>query len=437
MLGRVARLLALFLALGGACGASCAQVAGIAGHSGGGTRQSLYTAASDRLVHLKPAPLTLGVAGFTFNDPTFGTPMLRVTDANTDGGLPIRVPSDAHLSAWNSTSTKFLLVNSGGGTEVFSWDGMTAAKLNLTVGSQTEPSFSFVDPDLIYGALIGTTLHQIKTWKNNVATLVLDLDVQYPGFNLANTYVGGLQVVDNDVWVTFFGGTGQDQHVYVHHSTAGLLDISAEGWKLHAIALERSGRYVFLFPRGSDIAVWGQVRVWDTQAQTVTKMAILPGGHGSLGYGIYINQDCCTTSTYDAAQWQIRNIATATVTTDLINPILTPGETYLSDHENWRHAAATGPSKPIISSTYRYGDGVPPSVTYPWRAWDDEIIGISTDGSGVVYRFCHTQSIYDGSEFWDQPIVNVDATGRYALFTSNWGRTVGTARQDVFVCHLN
>ena len=100
---------------------------------------------------------------------------------------------------------------------------------------------------------------------------------------------------------------------------------------------------------------------------------------------------------------------------------------------------------PVIASTYRYGTN-----TAPWRAWDDEIIGIDTTGGigGVIYRFAHHRSDSRGDTdpttpyFWYEPIASVSPDGRWVLFTSNWEKTLGrdaaegTARQDVFVVQL-
>ena len=70
---------------------------------------------------------------------------------------------------------------------------------------------------------------------------------------------------------------------------------------------------------------------------------------------------------------------------------------------------------------------------------------------GTVWRFAHHRSVVasdlDPSRmyFWYTPRPNVSQDGRWALFTSNWDKTVGTdpkgeaggtARQDVFIVEL-
>jgi hypothetical protein len=174
-----------------------------------------------------------------------------------------------------------------------------------------------------------------------------------------------------------------------------------------------------------------------------------PGGHDAAGYGTWVNQDCCTSSTWDAAQWQFRYLTAVSQTSDLISPELTPQEVYLADHTTWNNAQSAA-LVPVISSTYRYGNN-----TAPWRAWDDEIIGIQTTdgGNGIVWRFAHHRSLVASDTvpttpyFWYEPIANVSPDGKWVIFTSNWEKTLGTDssndsagagtfRQDVFVVQL-
>jgi hypothetical protein len=92
---------------------------------------------------------------------------------------------------------------------------------------------------------------------------------------------------------------------------------------------------------------------------------------------------------------------------------------------------------PIVGSHYRKVQ----DDAQPWRAYDDEIIAVATDGSSRVWRFGHHYSIFDGSDYWDAPRGSVSQDGRWYVFTSNWGRKLGTApdgrpRQDVFLVEL-
>lgn len=393
-----------------------------------------YHGLSDTSIRLKPAA-PVAVVGTPFLDPTFGSRMWRVTDANTRSGLSVRVQSSAHAASWNATGTEFLVMAASGETLTYGFDGSKITAIPNTVTSQIEPSFSFVDAELIYGAVI----HKIKSWRvdTGVAADVFNFDATYATLPLTDTYIGGFQNADNDVWVAFFGGTSQDRHVFVHHSVAGLLDLRSAGYKIHGISMDRTGRYVFIYaandPNLGRLAPGvAAVNIWDTQTGVITKVVTLPNGHDSQGYGVWVNADCCSGGTWDAGQWQIRTLPGGTPS-NLIPSVLTPQEIYLAEHTNWR-AAKANVAMPIISANYRYGAGMS-VVDYPWRARDEEIIAIATDGTGKVWRFAHTQSIVGiNPEFWAEPIVNCTPDGRHCIFTSNWG--VASGRQDVFLVEL-
>jgi len=191
--------------------------------------------------------------------------------------------------------------------------------------------------------------------------------------------------------------------------------------------------------------------VWDTTTNMLTalpELAAVAGGHYSAGFGMMINHDCCASTAWDAGQWQLRSLATPTVTTDLITTLLTPKEVYMDDHNSWNNAQP-GTLVPIVSATYRLGIN-----TAPWRAWDEEVIAVQT-GAGAagaaVYRFAHHRS--DARDdlnaaslsFWYEPRPNVSQDGRWTIFTSNWEKTLGVDavgqpgemyRQDVFLVEL-
>ncbi len=440
---------------------------------------SQYSAITDRVAYPKPPLPQLGPAGYAFNDPTFGSRILRVTDGATRPGLlnrSFRVPSNAHLAAWNATSTHFFVISNDGTIIPYNFDAstMTASRVQpsssgnggLTLPFYVEPQFSLVNPDVIYG-VGGSNNRTVSAFNfaTGVATTLINLDNIVPG--LANTYVGGIMTggVPSETLMTFFGGGGQDYHYYVlwaplDGSPSKLMNTAAStingvpttttlNFHLHATQIDKSGRYVFLYPSGADIVAprnAAQVYIWDTATDAITPLTqtMHPAGHDAAGFGVWLNQDCCSSSTWDAAQWQFRSLASLWQTNDLISPVLQPKEVYLADHTTWNN---TQPDRlvPVISSTYRYG----PNTT-DWRAWDDEIIGIDTTngGGGTVWRFAHHRSdIRSDSNpsvpyFWYEPIANISPDGRWVLFTSNWEKTLGTdaaegtARQDVFLVQL-
>ena len=202
---------------------------------------------------------------------------------------------------------------------------------------------------------------------------------------LSGTYVGGIQssAGATERLITFFGGTSQDHHHYVlvfdraNPSNRLLLDTYTStingqptsmvlNFSLHAVNIDRSGRYVMLYPTSADQTSTrqaSQAYLWDTQTGGFTEMtdSIHPYGHDSFGFGIWINQDCCTSTTWDAAQWQFRYLNNPTVTRDILPTVLLPKEVYLEDHGTWNNAR---PDKlvPFASGLIRYGTN-----TTAWR----------------------------------------------------------------------
>src|SRR5262249_3236431 len=229
-------------------------------------------------------------------------------------------------------------------------------------------------------------------------------------------------------------------------------------FNLHSASIDKGGRYVFLYPTGVDLGsprYASQVYVWDTVTDAITALTgggnagmpdVHPGGHDAHGFGVSINHDCCVSTTWDGAQWQMRTLDNPLVSWDLINPVLTPQEIYLSDHPSWNNARPDV-QVPLLSTMFRYG-----ANTAPWRAWDDEIIAIDTAAPAgairTVWRFAHHRSDV-GSDtdpttpyFWYEPRASVSPDGHWAIFTSNWEKTLGTDpdthtnRQDVFLLQL-
>jgi hypothetical protein len=440
---------------------------------------TIYTGVTDRGPRAKPAPIKLGAAGFSFNDPVFGSRIWRVTDRFTRSDAAdrsFRTPSGTHQNAWSADSSYFYVVSSDGAIIPFAFDKESGGFGRLqTLRFYVEPQFSFVNDSVIFGSVTGSgaSLRTIDQYDfgSSEYTRLLDLDTLAPG--LQGTFVGGIasSAGPTERILAFFGGTSQDRHRFLvifdraNPQRRRLLDTVAStldgrplvaplAFNLHHATIDRSGRFVMLYPASVDLAAprsAAQVYTWDTISDLITPLPILTArsaGHDAFGYGIGVNQDCCTSTAWDAAQWQIRSLSSPLVSRDLITPIVTPKEIYLSDHPTWNNAR---PDRlvPFITATYRHG-----ANTAEWRAWDDEILAIQTDvgdGGAEVSRLAHHRSDVrnddspQGVSFWYLPRANVSRDGRWVLFTSNWEKSLGTdpkgaagerARQDVFLLQL-
>ena len=435
-----------------------------------------YQAATDRNARAKPPLPAVGPANSRFTDPTFGSRMLRITDANTRPGTPGRsytTPSAAHQTAWNVDSTYFYVRSVDGYFIPYAFNASTlsASRVQasgtgdggLIVASQAEPQFSFVSPKVLYvtrqDPANNWPIVQKFDFSTSTYTDLLNLGEAAPVAH--STYAGGLSssAGSPERVMVFFGGPSQDSHYLVALFTPGqpqsvaLLDTTTStvtvndtktptsiplSFHLHHAWLDKSGRFVVLETTAPDRPARAPLYVWDTTGNTVTALpesTAQAGGHYATGFGAMVNQDCCSSTTWDAAQWQMRSLVTPTANHDLISPVLTPQETYAGDHASWSNAQA-GLLVPFVTAYYRTS-----SETAPWRAWDDEIIAVQT-GAGsnaTVWRFAHHRTSLVG--FWDTPRANVSQDGRWAIFTSNWEQTLGGdpaggPREDVFMVEL-
>ena len=305
------------------------------------------------------------------------------------------------------------------------------------------PQFRMVHPDVIYGAG-GSNSRTIMSYDFGTQTYstVVNLDSVVPGLT---GYVGAVNTggVASETLLTFFGGGSQDQHFLallkplgggpsklmntLTSTINGVPTTTTLNFHIHGMQIDRSGRYVFIYPTGTDLAPQrsaAQVYLWDTATDTITSIAgSLPGGHDAAGFGVWVNQDCCTSSTWDAAQWQYRSLSTPTNTRDLISPVLAVRRSTWRT-TTWNNRAAR---------SRRAGHLVHLPLRQQHRAVarvDDEIIGIDPSG-GTVYRFGHHRSNIGsdgnrGAVFWYEPIANISPDGKWVLFTTNWEKTLGT-----------
>jgi hypothetical protein len=448
-----------------------------------------YLAITDRTVYPKPVLPSLGPAGWHFVDPTFGSRMMRVTDTNTRPGYPGRsltAPSAAHQLAWNASSDHFYIRSIDGTIIPYAFDAstMTASRIEpsstgnggLTILSQVEPQFSFLSSNLLFGSRQDPLNDWpiIRQFDFNTRTYADISNLGAVTIISPGTYAGALSSSSTtpEMVCVLFGGV-QDTHYKVAVlpvSPAGagpvVLDTQAStittngatastniplGVFLHHAWMDQSGRYVVLYTVNQQPVPY---YVWDLATNMITGVNSNAGGHDATGFRRQINQACCTTTAWDAAQWQSRGLGNPGTTTDLIDPVLTPQAIYLADHTSWNNAQP-GTLVPILSSLYRYYSGT--YNTTPWRAWDDEIVAIETDAerpSATVWRFAHHRSdvSYDGDAtrafyFWYLPNAVISPNGRWAIFTSNWEKSLGAAvdsdvqpggtyRSDVFLVAL-
>jgi hypothetical protein len=408
-----------------------------------------YAAPTDRLPH--PAtPPTLGPAGSVVKDPVYGTSIVRLTDPTTiAANLSFRVANEFWGNDWNTDATLFYMQASNGAFLPFTWDPvkLVAARVpdKTTPGSPLKMplapgGFSRTSPSLFYG-MKALTIEQYD-FTTQSATPIVDLATVVAG---ATGYSLGVEQGANGLLASVFGGPQQDAMPYVvtydpATKVSHVVDVTKStldgqpigatiGGGVHTFKLDHSGQYLVFTVSGGGSGSW----IWDTAAQTVKT-----GSAGNtLGWAAWVDKGRSS----DAYDWEASTFALPSTSAPLVAPLLTPLDKLASSSMSWQNAVGGGKSAPVIVETMRQ-----PSDSGPLRAWDDELLALSTDGTqSTVWRFAHTFNTYSGTTFSDNFyylfIPRVSQNGWFVLFDSNWNGTLGTdangnPRTDAFIAVL-
>jgi hypothetical protein len=422
-------------------------------------------AITDRVIHPETPKLPPPV-NVVFRDPDFHSRMVRATDATTNFRLPgtyLRTAGDSSGNEWSSDSRKFYVLGEGGQLLAFAFNpsAMAISALPNAGGKGLllplrQGTFSFVDPDLIYGTTSKDPL-TIKSYRfsTGVSTPVINTrncGVQPPlgsGPSVVSDDDVNLSLAENRVSISE-GGSQFGSHMFVvvydkklgcrwyntqtgqiggQWGTSGYATVSSPYLIRHA-HLSRDGNYVV-------IAVsWFGWYVWNLSTLHVTACPesshLQCDGYGALGYHTKINGP----GVLDDMQVVKRPLNNLANITQLYSPIPSPSNWGQPLHFTWNNINVND-TAPICGSTYSYdGD---PAIDQPYAG---EIFCLETDGkASTIWRFAHNRAKYISPYFQTQPLGTVSRDGRFYLFTSDWDAQLGLGpegwpRSDVFIVKL-
>ena len=390
-----------------------------AGGGGGGYEETLLT---DTDTHTEPTLPTLGAAGTTITDPTFGTTILRVTDATTEpdtGGHKGVLNSYSTQQAFNSDNSRVLFLVVDGYTRARFYDFTPGScSVNTTGYLITSPpaglqeygmQWSATDANKIYG--VGNyNLYEITVPSGSSTTLKT-----FTGLGHTGGYVTQMNMSDDaDVFaMRFEGGTPAGSgYVFWKRSTDTVLLSAANRANLDEVEVDKSGQYGVIVDSGGVAEVWS---LTGTPAQIGSDLTGNNGfNHRDTGSGgVFTHRPANTSLGY-------RSLATPTTIIDLL-PSMTNGWSYSSTQDHFSMQGAN--DLWALASRYKSdGSGVT-------KAFDNEIVQIATDGSGRVRRIAHHRSVFN--EYYDSPFASISRDGKFVNFTSNWGSASG--RHDGFI----
>jgi hypothetical protein len=319
------------------------------------------------------------------------------------------------------------------------------------------PTFSSIDPDLIYGTA-GESLLTLDSYRFSTGTLNTIIDTtkcgtQPPLKAGTGIYSDSLTVsADDDRMLVDEGGSaaGREPLVIAYDKALGCRWYNTQtgqiggqwgplgstpigGFLTQHAYISKSGNYVRIM--GSEY--W---YIWDLRTTNVVRCyAEECYGYGNIGYDSYVNGP----GVLDGME-MVRRPASNLGQIKELNMPLTPHNWGQNLHFTWSDADSSD-NTPICASSYLYGDTTG-EITLPFEA---EIFCVETDGLAyTIWRFAHNRatSVEDEDEgyyyFNSEPLGNVSPDGRFFLFTSNWDNQLGTQsdgtpRSDVWIVNLN
>lgn len=423
-------------------------------------------AITDRLIHLE-TPMAPPPINTPFSDPDFGSQMVRVTDETTHAGGYVRTEAGGIANMWSVDTQKFYVIGEGGVALAYAFNPSTLSISSLpgaTPGQglrlplRAGGSFSFVDPDLMYGT-VESSLLTISSYRFSTGTVTPVIDTTtcgaqpplVPGPQVRSDDDVTPSLDDNRVSISEGGPSfGNDMFVIVYDKRLGCRWYNTQtgqiggqwgpsgaaslpdSYLINHAHVSRSGNYVRI---GTTSEGW---YVWDVAGLEVTHCPLFTdlrcAGYTGIGYNTIV-QDRSYKDPMDIVKRPLSNIAQAT---PLVWPLPAPHYWGQNKHFTWSNVDVND-SVPICASTYYY-DEENDTITQPYQG---EIICIETDTlASTVWRFVHNRATGDPSYFNTQPLGSISRDGKFLLFTSDWHNQVGiesngTPRSDAWIVKLD
>ncbi len=422
-----------------------------------GQTATTYSARTDRLVQPE-TPMAPPAVNAVFQEPDFGSMMVRVTDSNTDPSAPgafYRNASVGDQNTWALDDSKFYVVVQSGMMKFFGFDPGTMQVAPLSsIPIRAEAEFSFADPDLIYGAN-SSKPYVIQSYRFSSGVMSTVFDTNACGIQPALSKTGTSGTISVSAQDGRFamveGGPKSDTHfdIAIYDPTLGCewyntqtgqiggqwgavgpATITAP-YTIRGAFISRDGNYMFILSN----AAGGLEYIWQLGTRNVTvcySHSSHCGGYEAVGSSHMINSSGVT----DEMNPWARPLNDISSTRQLVVPLKTPHGFGMVQRWAWTNSDPAD-SVPICGTTFAYGYDDQIDST-----WDGEVDCIETDGlASTVWRFAHNRSAVNQSYFNTQPLGNISHDGHYYLFTTDWDNLLGTEsngnpRSDVFIVQL-
>jgi hypothetical protein len=400
-------------------------------------------------------PLTPPPVNTVFTDPDLGALLIRVTDQNTDpkgwNGFLYNPPQDKN--EWSVDNSKFFVLSGYDDASLaFAFDPSTMAISSLPgsgpgggliIPLRSAPTFSFLDPDLMYGTELKKPL-TISTYRFSTATTTelyntTTCATDPPLVAGPNESSNDLTISDDDSRISISAGgnaVGNHPFVIVYDQTLGCRWYITQTGQIGGAwgpAGQASTTDRFLYDHSKisgngqymRIAVGKGFYIWDTTSLNVVSCMNHEGplcaGYGAVGYDTYINEP----GVLDELNTYRRPLGDLTDYTQLINPLPLPHYWGMEINFAWNDGRLNT-NLPVCATAYNPNGGM--KVVQPY---DGEIFCIETDLlASTVWRFAHNRAVWNPIFPWTQPLGNLSLDGHFFAFTSSWDSQVGVTKED-------
>jgi hypothetical protein len=418
---------------------------------------------TDRAVYPEPPLPTLPAKGGKFNDPVFGTQIMRATDA-TDCPAPGCSTFYSQWPTFNSDNTRILIRRGDSGEVLIKAFDPATFTLGATIQqTPTLPggvsldwqgaTWSHTDPDLIYVhvsyydpnySATGMKLYTYRPSTNTFSTPSLkDFSFLSPG---QPDYLFEMHVDAHDEIFTFMQrrvGLGEPIYYIVwKRSTDQVLQhlpntVATFGPKeiANAAIPDKSGRWI-LFPYNVDTGAPqigdARIKILDLQANTWQTIywtsADDSPSHGDAGTGFMVGHGNFSGA---ANTRSLTDVHTRTMLFDYKD------SNGVTDWSNDQHMTLYADDESWVTMGLYDDpelDGLPQLET---GAFEDEIMQYSTTDPLKFRRLLHHRSEIKNTTgtngYWAVPKPTISRDGRFIAYTSNWE---DSGRYDLFIAKI-
>ena len=393
-----------------------------------------FTALSNFEIHPIPE-LEEPTARSPFQDPVFGTCLVRVTDRTED----LQVGDRSHgmkneysrVQSFNSDGTLFLLYGTEGTWYLYDFTTLRPLR-QISIG--VEPRWDSSAPNILY--FIDETRLMTYNVSSGEQRILHDFAEDFPGQQLSAVWTRyeGSPSLDSRYW----GLMAEDENwltiaflIYdLKEDRVIALRELRKPLEVDSVTISPLGSYFLAFL--DEYCEWNQLGDDTSPCGLMVYNRDLEGGRGllrivghsdlaldPLGKEVLVYQDIDTD-----------HISMLDLTSGRITPLWSIDFTY---SPTGLHFSGRGYNLPgwILVSTY---SGAQPAATW----MDDQVFALELKPDGRIVHFAHTHSLVDENQdhdYWAEPHASANSEFTRILFTSNWGRS-GTGEVDTYMIQL-